>query len=204
MGIIKVEQNTEEWLELRKGKIGGSNVGDIITLKGNKVKVGFYQLLADKLGIEEDASEDKLQRGHDLESGSIAEFTKETGLKVETGIYVINKKYPNFGLSPDGLIKKGKKYSAGVESKSLKASLHLKAWFEKTIPDEYDEQSIWYFVMDEELDTLYFLFYNPDVTMKPFFYITINRKDVVDKIELYKQFALEKSEYLEACIESLI
>ena len=61
MKIVTVEQNTDEWLELRKGKITGSKLKDIYAArKTTGKKRGFYQLIADKIAIDaelEDARE---------------------------------------------------------------------------------------------------------------------------------------------------
>lgn len=202
MKIIDVKQNTPEWEELRKGKIGGSDLKDIITLKGTGTKIGFYQLMADRLGIVDDDPEDARERGHTLEQESIKEFEKQTSKKVQSIGYCISDKNPNLGLSPDGAIKKGSKYPEMVETKSLKASLHLKAYYEKEVPEDYKAQKLNYFIVNEECKTLYFCFYNPNVTMLPFFYLEFHRKDLQDEIQLYEDLALAQLERLDTLLET--
>ena len=69
MKTIKIEQNSEEWIEVRKGKITGSKLGDITLKKGGGYKKGFYEIIADKVSIpdEEDVPSNPMERGHYLE-----------------------------------------------------------------------------------------------------------------------------------------
>lgn len=188
MKIIKVTQNTEEWLEARKGKITGSKLKDIVVKRGTGKKLGFYQLIADRLAIEAD-DEDVMERGHRLEQEAIEQFSIATGIEVETDIGIcVSDENPNIALSPDGLIKDGKKYKRAVECKALSAAKHLQAFFEQEIPDEYEFQKIQYFIVNEDLETLYFLFYDPRVTAKPLHWIEIHRADVEEDIKTYLEY----------------
>jgi hypothetical protein len=122
---LKVEQNTPEWQEVRKGMITGSSIVDVLStraatktemmavldelgieydkklkvgdierllpetkavelmLLGEK-KLGFYQLVADKIAIDSDwTQEDRMQRGHRLEQEALDIYQQKTGNKVE-------------------------------------------------------------------------------------------------------------------------
>src|ERR1039458_3877740 len=126
MKIIDIQQNTDEWLELRRGKVMGSIAQDVIPkepLKGEMEKalenrgmefiqiedglpittelrrkilpledrlelgrredhkVGFYQLVADLMGITTD-DEDRMERGHRLEDEACQKFTEQLDKKV--------------------------------------------------------------------------------------------------------------------------
>lgn len=187
MKILNLEQNTDEWLEARKGKITGSKLKDIVVKRGTGKKLGFYELLADRLSIEAD-EEDVMERGHRLENEALEAFSSLTGHKVEQVGMCISDENPNIALSPDGLIKKGKKYTEAVEVKCLSASRHLQAYFEKKIPDEYEFQKLQYFIVNTDLERLHFCFYDPRVTAKPFFIIEVTRKEVEEDIEIYLEY----------------
>jgi len=187
MKIINIDQNTPEWLDVRRGKITGSKLKQIVVKRGNKRKLGFYELLADRLAIEEEP-ENPMERGSRLEDDAIAKFTEHTGLKVDRVGFCVSGDNPNIAVSPDGMVKVGKKYKYGVEIKCLSASRHLQAYFEKEIPIEYEEQAMQYFIVNPDQEKLYFVFYDPRVTAKPIHWLEIEREDVEDKIEFYKEY----------------
>jgi putative phage-type endonuclease len=188
MKIIQVEQNSAEWLEARKGKITGSKLKDIVVKRGTGKKLGFYELIADRLAIEADG-EDVMERGHRLEQEAVDMFSELTGVEVTTGIGLcISDENPNIALSPDGLIKEGKKFTGAVEVKCLSASRHLQAYFEQKVPDEYEFQVLQYFIVNTDLKKLYFVFYDPRVTVKPLHYIEIERSEVEDDVKMYLDY----------------
>ena len=54
----------------REGKITGSRLKDIIVKRGTGKKIGFYSLIAEKLGIPAEEGETPMERGSRLEKGS--------------------------------------------------------------------------------------------------------------------------------------
>ncbi len=81
MKTLKFE-NQESWLEARKTKITGSRLKDIIVKRGTGQKIGFYELIAERLAIPSDG-EDPMERGHRLETEALERFTQETGKEVD-------------------------------------------------------------------------------------------------------------------------
>lgn len=197
MKTLNIDQNSAEWLEARKGKITGSKLKDLIVKRGTGEKIGFYQLIADRLAIE-DESEDPMERGHSLQREALEQFTKSTNKAVyETGMWLSDDN-ENIACSPDGVINE---YEA-VEVKCLSASRHLQAFFTQEIPAEYEYQALQYFIVNEKLKKLYFCFYDPRVIAKPFFYIEIERD--VEKVEEIKKYQLEKLLKIEEFIGKLV
>ena len=76
------------------------------------------------------------------------------------------------------------------EAKCLSSARHIEAWLTKKIPDEYEMQVIQYFIVNESLEKLYFVFFDPRMP-KDFFYFTVNRADVQEQVDDY--LALERS-----------
>jgi len=202
MKILNSEQNTEQWLEDRKGKITGSKLKDIIVKRGTERKIGFYQLMADRLSIQEEY-EDPMERGHRLEDEAIAEFEKLAKKKVEQVGLCISDENDNIALSPDGLIKTCKKYTEAVEVKCLNSAKHLQGYFEKKVPKEYLEQVYQYFIVNEDLDKLYFVFYDPRVTIKPTHWVEIDREDVEDEIQFCKDYQEQTLKEIEELLLTL-
>ncbi len=200
MNIIKIEQNSQEWQDLRKGKITGTKFKDIVVKRGDSKKKGFYQLLADRLSIEEEGeAENPMERGHRLEKEAIDLFQEQTGKKVDRDVFCISDKNKNIALSPDGLVGKDE----AVEVKCLNSASHLQALLEKTIPKDYEEQRNQYFVVNKDLKKLYFIFYDPRVTIKPIHWITVNREDIADDIEFQENYQIKVLKEIDELLANL-
>lgn len=158
----------------RRGKITGSRLKDVLPKRDGSMKIGYYELIAERLGIPSDG-EDAMARGHRLECEAIAEFEKVTGLKVDTSLTIWSRDdNESIAVSPDGVIDE----KTAVEVKCLSSARHIEAVLTNEIPDEYEEQVVQYFAVNDQLETLYFIFYDPRLLAKPFHMVTVTR-DVV-------------------------
>lgn len=174
-------QTKEAWLEARRGKITGSRLKDIVVKRGTGRKIGFYELIAEKVAVAPDG-ENPLDRGVRLEPEAIQRFMDETGEKIDTSLVLwMRDDDENIAISPDGF----KGQTVAVEAKCLSSARHLEAYLEQKVPDEYEMQKIQYFVVNEKLKTLYWVFYDPRIPCKDFFYLTFHRKDLQKEIEEY-------------------
>ncbi len=184
----RTDAGREEWLEARLGRITGTR--DIIPKRGTEPKMGFWEIIAEKIAIPP-TDENPMDRGHRLEDIAIQRFVKETGIEVNTDFQLISREdYPDIAYSPDGTIGD----TASVEVKCLKSPLHVKAIWTKEIPKEYEDQSIQPFVVNDKLETLYFVFYDPRMPVD-FMYLVVKREDIQDKVSEYleKQIILLKN-----------
>ena len=204
MKIIKIEQGTDEWLQARKGKITGSKLKDIVVKRGTGKKLGFYELVADRLSIDTE-EENAMERGHRLEDEAKEKFAEMTGKELfDESVMLISDKNPNIAVSPDALIKKGKKFTEAVEIKCLSGARHLQAYFEQQIPDEYEAQAIQYFIVNEDLETLYFAFYDPRITAIPLHWIEIKRADIESDIKFYEEYQIRELKEVDALVDKLL
>lgn len=254
MIIIDVEQNSEEWLEARKGVIKGSNVFSVLATntatkdelevildeygidypktkprieganpraKGKKEdleklltvemeaelmrrankKVEFYQLIADKIAMDTKEEYDEngeiiqndetmMDRGHRLEDEAATIFQEKTGKNVVKAGFCIREDNAGIGNSPDRLIDNDGKYTEALEIKCIKTAKHLQALIEQRIPEEYYSQAIQYFVVNDDLQKLYFAFYDPRIPYDcKFHWIEIVRDDKVQRmVERYMKY----------------
>lgn len=201
MQVIDVEQRSDEWLELRKGKIAGTTLGEIYSKRGGR-KLGFYQVIAERLSLDPD-EENRMDRGIRLEEEARELFESKTKKKViEVGLCVSDLN-PAIINSPDGLIKNRGKFTEAVEIKCLSPARHLQAVIENKVPDEFESQKMQYFVVNENLKTLYFIFYDPRVLTVPYHVIEVHRKDVEEKIEFFKTFQVERLAEIDKIVEEL-
>lgn len=204
MKVVSVEQNTPEWLELRQGKITGSKLGDIVVMRGNTKKIGFFQLVADRLGLD-DGTEDGRDRGHETEEAAIAYFEKAAKKKVERdcGMWLSDTD-DNIAISPDGGIKNKKgEYTEAVEVKCLGSARHIQAIYENKLYGGYWFQALQYFIVNEKLKTLYFVFYDPRVVAHPYHCIQIDRKAVQAEVDLYLAYQIKTLEEVDELAEKL-
>lgn len=177
--ITKKYDSREEWLADRFGKITGTKVKDVIAKRGIARKIGFYQLVADRLAIPAD-DEDERDRGTRLEAKAIEEFVKKTKKKVDTSLLMWQRDdNPNIAYSPDGVISK----TEAVEAKCLSSARHLEAFIEQAVPKDYEDQILQAFVVNDKLKKLYVVFYDDRVVVKPFFYLEVERDQ--DKVNAY-------------------
>lgn len=201
MKIIDVEQRSDEWIEYRLGKISGTMLGELYSKRGTR-KVGFYQVIAERLAIEPD-DENRMDRGIRLEDEAVAEFTALTGKKVEQVGVCVSDDNPSIIISPDGLIKTKGKYTEAVEAKCLSSARHLQAVIENKVPVEFEAQMMQYFIVNDDLETLYFVFYDPRVTSVPLHIIPVTRESVASLIELYKQYQIDQLAEIDVLVEKL-
>lgn len=185
----------EEWLEARKGKITGSTLRSIISRRSGTLR-GFYQLVVDRIALPPD-DENRMERGTRLEDDAIQRFTEETGIAVDTSLCLWSRDdNDDIALSPDGVIDNGRE---AVEVKCLDGAKHLETYVTQKIPNEYQEQNLQYFVVNEKLERLHWVFYDPRMP-KDLFYITIERSDVEEQVQIY----LEKEREILKQVEELV
>jgi putative phage-type endonuclease len=174
----------EEWLEARRGRVTGTRLKDIVVKRGTKPKKAFYELIAERIAIPRDPTENVMDRGHTLESDAVARFTQETGKNVDTSLILWTRDdNDNIAISPDGFIGD----TEAVEVKCLNSASHLEAYLTKEIPSEYEMQALQYFIVNDKLQTLYFCFYDPSMPID-FFYHTMHRADVAEKVVEYLEY----------------
>lgn len=244
MKIRSISQNTDEWLEFRKGKSGGSEFGNLWisglptkdamkakldellieypkTAKAEELaqllthdslaelklasdpKVKYYNLVCEKMGIGE-IDEDKyaerldgvrfsmMARGHLLEKEAIEAFEKKTGKKVseESNIWESEDREDIY-ISPDGaIVSDDGKIREAVEVKCLGNAEVVKAFLIGNYPKEYQAQILKYFVVNPDLEKLYFVIYTDSVPGLELQIFEVEREEVADRIAEARAFEL--------------
>ena len=159
-------------------------------------KKGFWEIIAERIAIAPD-DEKPMERGVRLEPEAVERFIKETGKEVCTDLVIwLREDNDSIGISPDGymLQENDKKITEAVEIKCLNSASHLEANYTDTIPDDYKFQVLQYFIVNDDLETLHFTFYDPRVPSCEFFIIEVKREDMQKEIEEY--LAHEKFELI--------
>lgn len=139
-----IEQGTDEWHTLRRGKITASAVSPLITGTGKPAnndtsRAQLLQLLAERITGESDASfyNDDMARGHLLEPLARDLYAKHYSPVIECGF--ITRPFDSglvLGYSPDGLVGN----DGLIEIKSPRQKNHLKAMLADEVPAKYVPQ----------------------------------------------------------------
>jgi len=101
-----IEQRSEEWFQLRRGKITSSEIHKIMGEKGLTETAKTY--LLEKVselfgGVTEPAHGQALEWGTELEPIAIEHYEKVMDTKVEKASFIAVSEY--YGGSPDGIVK---------------------------------------------------------------------------------------------------
>jgi putative phage-type endonuclease len=178
-------EDRETWLAARRGKITGSRLKDIVVKRGTSKKLGFYELIAERIAIEPDG-ENPMDRGNRIEEEAVNKFEQELNIKVDQTLVIwCREDNESIAVSPDGYIHEWK---AAVEVKCLSSARHIEAFLTKEIPDEYRFQIMQYFMVNDEIDRVYMVFYDPRIPCKEMFYLEINRTDMEEEIAQYLDY----------------
>lgn len=164
-------------------------------------KQWFYEKIAERLMVEDGKENlNAMDRGLALENEAMELFEKQTKKTVDMRrILWVRDEDDNIACSPDGII--GKKEA--VEVKCLASARHIEALLTGKIPDEYYGQSRQYFVVNDKLKTLYFIFYDPHLVAKEFFWHEIKRKDIEQEVKQILDYQRRKLKEVEEIVASL-
>ncbi len=161
-----------------------------------------------------------MERGSRLEGDAIDRFAKETGKEVDKGLILwARDDNESIAVSPDGVVSE----TEAVEAKCLSSARHIEAYCKKfmdglgnfeSIPDEYQPQAVQYFIVNDKLETLHFIFYDPRFAMfrdpeaqkgtaLDYFEITLTRPEVQPKVEEFLVFERKVIEEVNAVVNKL-
>lgn len=183
MIIHDVKQGTEEWLKLRRGKITGSRLKDV--MKADNLSL-IDELIAERISdeVEENYVNEAMRRGTEQEPFARRWYEDRTGIKIIQHGFLQSKKYPFLGHSPDGI-----QYNAegkpvkGIEIKCPNTSTHVKYIRMGKFPNEYKYQGINFFIVNPELESLDFISFDDRFSVQPMFVKTITREEWKEEIE---------------------
>lgn len=99
----EIQQNTPEWYEMRRNRIGASDAAPILCISPWKTP---YQLFEEKLGLSETVNSPAMKRGNELEPIARARFEHAFGLSVQPRV-LVHPQYTWMMASLDGLSANG-------------------------------------------------------------------------------------------------
>lgn len=191
MKVIEIEQGSDDWKQLREGKLTGTKIGSIYakSRKADEVfdyskhLIGFYELLAERLTDSDDLSSG-IERGKELESEALRVASDELGIEfVQGNVWELDE---NHIESPDGYTKDLK---IAIEIKCLASSRHIQAIYEDRPPIEYRTEYANYFLVNPKLEMLVVFIYDPrfiNPNLRSHYWF-VYRKDLDAEIKALKQ-----------------
>lgn len=204
MILYKIDQNTEEWEEFRKGKSGGSAFGKLYKTSGvnSGTRDQFFTMLAERVArpMTPNDYEDRVPagvpfswavRGHILEPEAAKLFEERYKKPLMDGYVWISDYDYNSYVSPDrAILGDNGQITEAVEIKCLSSEKVLKVWWDRmhlkegevefdVIPgNDYKAQVIKYFLVNEELQKLYWVLYTDLIPNLELQVLEVKREDV--------------------------
>lgn len=177
-----MEQGSPEWHAIRRGKVTGTSLISVIGQKSQPMKLMDEIIAEDVSGMSDDEDgyvSDDMQRGIDLEPVARDAYADLVGFEVEQVGFLQSERWPNLGVSPDGLIAD---YGA-LSCKCPKTKTHVRYIREGVLPKEYLPEILCLFLVHDKLFWVDFISYDPRFSVKPEFIVRVNRTDVTKELE---------------------
>ena len=138
-----IEQGTQEWHQLRRGKVTAFKVADVLAKgRGNAESLTrakyMSQLVTERLTSNaiESFTNEAMQRGTEMEPVARAAYSAASNNHVEQIAFVDHPTIAMAGASPDGLV-----WDDGlIEIKSPNSSTHIEYILKGVVPEKYKPQ----------------------------------------------------------------
>jgi len=200
-----IHQRSEEWHEIRLGRVGGSE-SNVLSVKGKSesgLGAAAFTLLYEKAfeiiqkePVKENIVTFAMQRGMDLEPEAIHEYELNKMVKVDQVGYILNSDYKYAGYSPDGLVGE----NGLIEIKCPGNSEFMRQIITKEIPKPYLCQMQWGMFLSGR-NWCDYVVYNPDYTKSPLYIDRVDRNDKI--IETLKANYLAFENELDSILERI-
>jgi predicted phage-related endonuclease len=180
-----IVQGSDEWHEIKWGKVGGSTIDDVTANEGKPVKNNaiFNRLLSERME-EFDPFEistfksNAMEVGTELEPVAAQEFERITGI-VLSEMGWAEREDGFLGISPDRVVK-AEIIKAAFETKCPTGPVYVSYLRDNSlITTKYAWQIVDYFAVFEQLETLYFFVFRPQNQVQPHILLEITRDTVI-------------------------
>ena len=98
-----IEQNTTEWLDIRKFKITGSRLPALLGFYGQKKFDNYWDIVINGTNEKDMSKIPNIQRGHQFETEAVRYFEKISKATTSKCGFYSHPSKPRFGSSPDAL-----------------------------------------------------------------------------------------------------
>jgi hypothetical protein len=194
---LLLDQGSIEWHHERAGRATGTSLQSALgakysapkdkwTLGDVKVQTTLlYELISERMTEVQivELNTAAVERGRELEPFAIKATANKTGENyIECGM-LISELHPEFGFSPDSVVKnKDDLIVGGLETKCPSSKKHIEYIIKNRIPPEYYWQVLSPFICSDDVQWWDFASFDDRNYECPLFVIRVNREDVEDHI----------------------
>ncbi len=171
-----IEQHSEEWHEIRYGKIGGT-LSSGLFVDSDTLLIDVLSELVEGFDLQESFQSYDMIRGSEMEPEGRKSLNAYLGIELKECGWLQCEENDLLGISPDG-ITDDLKISAEIKCPASKK--HLVTVRKNEIPKDHILQCIHYFTVNPDLETHYFCSYRPENKYKPIFVKELKRDTLVD------------------------
>lgn len=178
MKVYHFEQRSKEWYDIRKGKVTGTRLK---ALMGKDWLSVVDEVVAEIITgqVEETYINQAMQWGIDNEPIAKVEYEKTIFSKVHEVGFCVSDKYKFLGVSPDGWVGS----NGGVEIKCPNSKTHQKYIRQDKLPTDYRPQIVDYFLVNEDLEWLDFVSFDPRNDYMPLFIKRVLKDELLEDIQ---------------------
>lgn len=152
-------QGTQEWFELKYGKVGGSTSKGLYVASDTLLLELLAEATEDFIMDDDSYESADMIRGKELEPYARSEAEKYTGMKFEVPGWLQCEEIPLLGISPDGITKDE---TFTLEIKCPGAKRHIETVYNNDIPKDNIHQSLHYFTVNPKCEKHLFVSFRPE------------------------------------------
>lgn len=181
MIVHNVDQGTEQWLQLRCGKITGTRFKRLFSTKWLELlDLVVSEKLTGNLNESDYVSED-MQRGKDYEPLAAHKYSQHTGTTLYTAGFIQHPSIEFIGMSPDRLIINSEATVIGaVEFKCPNPNTHVRYIRQNKLPSEHLYQTIYPFFISDKIQYVDFVSFCPEIKQLELFIVRTHRNSVLE------------------------
>lgn len=223
MKRIDLEQDTPEWLEYKRSRIGGSGAKNIavpLTRGVDRTPTGFWDLVAGMLTKPKEFDEDPRDRGHRLETECIEELETIIGKKLDSkptpwvsdeddGLMLSSDacepvEVPTYDVEIKSFSTWGKHFKLLYTSRDYKGRLY--DLLDLGYGSDFRYQIVHGFVVNPELNVRYFASYCPEAIYQEhkLVVLPIFRDDVIEEIGDLREYELNSLARARSIVSELV
>jgi hypothetical protein len=183
--IDNTQQGSPEWHALRIGRVTSSRTKDIMKSDNLPVVdalIAERECFDDHLwdALENNYESEAMKWGTEQEPEAKAKYTAQTGIELIDVAFCIHDELDWLGMSPDGLTAD---HIGAVEVKCPSTKTHVRTIRMGGLPNEHKWQVYQYFLVNEKLQWLDFISYDPRFAPKPLYIYRVERNDIIEELK---------------------
>lgn len=170
-----IKQGTEEWHQIRWGKIGGTTSKGLF-VKSDTLLDELLSEITEPFELEDSFESADMVRGFELEPLARQEVSLYIGCELLECGWLQCEEIPLLGISPDGITSD---MTISAETKCPARKKHMSTIRTNEIPLDNLHQCVHYFTVNPHLEKHYFASFRPEA-IKPLFVKELTRQSEVN------------------------